>query len=90
VFLGFGIIVTAASVNMLLQSMVDDDKRGRIVSFYAMAFMGIMPFGSLTAGSLANQIGAPATAAVFGLCCLLLGPAIGWRIGSSPPRHSPG
>jgi MFS family permease len=88
--LGFGIIVTAASANMLLQSLVDDDKRGRIVSFYAMAFMGIMPFGSLTAGSLANQIGAPATATLFGLCCLLLGLAIGWRIGSKPPPRSPG
>ncbi len=83
VFLGFGIIVTAASVNILLQSKVDDDKRGRVVSFYAMAFMGIMPFGSLTAGSLANQIGAPATAVTFGLCCLTIGTLIGLRIRSA-------
>lgn len=84
IMLGFGIIVTAASVNMLLQSMVDDDKRGRIVSFYAMAFMGVVPFGSLAAGSLASHIGAPATAALFGLCCVLGGFAIGSGIRSVP------
>ena len=69
--LGFGIIVTAASVNMMLQSLVDEDKRGRIVSFYAMAFLGMAPVGGLMAGSLASQIGAPATAMVNGTCCLL-------------------
>jgi len=69
--LGFGIIVTAASVNMMLQSLVDEDKRGRIVSFYAMAFLGMAPIGGLIAGSVASQIGAPATAMVNGACCLL-------------------
>jgi MFS family permease len=69
--LGFGIIVTAASVNMMLQSLVDEDKRGRIVSFYVMAFLGVAPIGGLIAGSVAGQIGAPATAMVNGACCLL-------------------
>ncbi|MFL6581411.1 MAG: MFS transporter [Burkholderiales bacterium] len=69
--LGFGIIVTAASVNMMLQSLVDEDKRGRIVSFYAMAFLGMAPVGGLIAGSVASQIGAPATAMVNGACCLM-------------------
>ncbi len=69
--LGFGIIVTAASVNMMLQTLVDEDKRGRIISFYAMAFLGMAPVGGLIAGSLAGQVGAPATAMINGACCLL-------------------
>ena len=69
--LGFGIIVTAASVNMMLQTIVDEDKRGRIISFYAMAFLGVAPVGGLIAGSLAGKIGAPVTAMVEGTCCLL-------------------
>ena len=69
--LGFGIIVTAASVNMMLQTIVDEDKRGRIISFYAMAFLGMAPVGGLIAGSLAGQLGAPATATIEGACCLL-------------------
>lgn len=69
--LGFGIIVTAASVNMMLQTIVDEDKRGRIISFYAMAFLGMAPVGGLIAGSLAGQLGAPATAMIDGACCLL-------------------
>ena len=43
---------------MVLQSMVDEDKRGRVMSFYTMAFMGLAPFGSLLAGSLAHSWGA--------------------------------
>ncbi len=68
---GFGIIVTAASVNMMLQTLVDEDKRGRIISFYAMAFLGMAPIGGLIAGSVAGQLGAPVTAMINGACCLL-------------------
>jgi MFS family permease len=68
---GFGIIVTAASVNMMLQTLVDEDKRGRIISFYAMAFLGMAPIGGLIAGTLASLLGAPATAMINGACCLL-------------------
>ena len=69
--LGFGIIVTAASVNMMLQSLVEEEKRGRIVAFYAMAFLGMAPLGGLLTGSVASQIGAPATAMIDGACCVL-------------------
>ena len=69
--LGFGIIVTAASVNMMLQTIVEEDKRGRIISFYAMAFLGMAPLGGLIAGSLASKVGAPVTAMIDGTCCLL-------------------
>jgi MFS family permease len=77
---GFGIIVTAASSNMILQSMVPDEKRGRIVSFYAAAFLGVMPVGGLAAGALASLIGAPVTAISFGACCFLSGVLLGGRL----------
>ncbi|MDA8156914.1 MAG: MFS transporter [Actinomycetota bacterium] len=68
---GFGIIVQMASSNMVLQYIVDDGKRGRVMSFFAMAFMGTAPFGSLLAGALAGRIGAPATLLLCGIGCVL-------------------
>jgi MFS family permease len=68
---GFGMMLGMASSNTLLQTIVDDDKRGRIMSFYTMAFMGTAPFGSILAGALANVIGTPATILAGGVCCLL-------------------
>ena len=47
-----------ASSNIILQTVVEEDKRGRVMSFYTMAFMGLSPFGSLLSGSLAERIGA--------------------------------
>ena len=67
---GFGMMVQMASSNTLLQTVVDDNKRGRVMSFYNMAFMGMAPFGSLLAGSVARKIGAPYTLLVGGICCL--------------------
>ncbi len=86
VLLGFGIIVTAAGTNMILQSVVDDAKRGRVVSFYTMAFLGMVPFGALAGGNLANMIGAPKTAIVFGTACALAGLVIGGRLRRAPRR----
>lgn len=68
---GFGILVTSVSVNTILQTIVDDDKRGRVMSLYTVAFLGIMPFGALTAGALADIIGPRATITIGGLCCLV-------------------
>jgi MFS family permease len=68
---GFGMIVHMASSNTVLQTIVDEDQRGRIMSFYAMAFTGMAPFGSLLAGSLASKIGAPNTLTISGLVCLI-------------------
>jgi len=70
-FIGFGMITQMASSNTMLQTIVDDDKRGRIMSFYAMAFTGTMPFGSLLGGSLASKIGAPDTLLIGGIVCIL-------------------
>ena len=68
---GFSMMVQMASSNTILQTVVDDDKRGRVMSFYTMAFMGTMPFGSLFAGTLATKIGAPATLLIGGVCCVI-------------------
>ncbi len=67
---GFGMMVQMASTNTVIQTIVDEDKRGRVMSFYAMAFMGMTPFGSLVAGSLANSIGVPYTVAIGGAGCI--------------------
>jgi MFS family permease len=71
VFTGFGMMVQMASSNTILQTIVEDDKRGRVMSLYAMAFMGMAPFGSLLAGSLASKIGAPNTLIIGGVSCIL-------------------
>jgi MFS family permease len=71
VWTGFGMMVQMASGNTVLQTIVDEDKRGRVMSFYTMAFMGMVPFGGLFAGSLASTIGAPATVMIGGFACLL-------------------
>jgi MFS family permease len=60
-----------APSNTILQTIVDDEKRGRVMSFYAMAFLGMVPFGSLLAGYLAARIGAPRTMMVNGAVCLI-------------------
>jgi len=70
-FTGFGFMMQMASTNTLLQTLVDDDKRGRVMSLYVMAFMGTAPFGSFMAGSLAGAIGAPYTVLSGGLICLI-------------------
>ena len=71
VLTGFGMMVQMASSNTVLQTLADDDKRGRVISLYATAFMGMMPFGALLAGSAAKIIGAPHTLLIGGLCCIL-------------------
>lgn len=68
--IGFGLMVQMASTNTVLQTIVDDDKRGRIMSLYSMAFLGMTPFGSLIAGSLAHAVGAPLTVLLGGACCI--------------------
>jgi MFS family permease len=68
---GLGMIIQMASSNTILQTIVDDDKRGRIMSLYAMAFLGTVPFGSLLAGGLADWIGAPNTLIIGGVSCIL-------------------
>ena len=70
VLTGLGFMVQMAASNTVLQTIVEEDKRGRVMSFYTMAFMGTAPFGSLLAGSLAERIGAPHTLMFGGLGCI--------------------
>jgi MFS family permease len=77
---GLGMIVQMASSNTLLQTVVEDDKRGRVMSFYTMAFMGMAPFGSLLAGSLAAGIGAPATLLAGGAVTVVAAAVFGGRL----------
>ena len=71
VFVGFGMIQVASVSNTIIQSLVPEDKRGRAMSYYTMAFFGAAPFGSLFAGVLAHRVGAPQTVIVTGSFCLL-------------------
>ena len=70
-FSGFGMMVQMASSNIILQTIVEEDKRGRVMSFYTMAFMGLAPFGSLWAGFLATRIGADSTLLWGGGFCII-------------------
>ena len=64
-----------------MQLIVDDDKRGRLMSFYTIAFMGTAPFGALLGGALADKIGAPYTVMVGGISCIL---GAGWFLAKAP------
>ena len=70
VFVGFGLMQGASASNTIIQSLVTEDKRARVMSYYTMAFFGASPFGSLMAGILAHQIGAPYTVMITGTCCI--------------------
>ena len=70
-FIGIGQMIQMAASNTILQTIVEDDKRGRIMSFYTMAFMGLTPVGSLLAGTLAGKIGAPWTVCAGGIACIV-------------------
>lgn len=66
---GFAIIVTVASINTLLQTLSDEDKRGRVMGYLAMTFTGISPIGSLTLGAIEKYTGLPAIILLSGICC---------------------
>jgi len=68
--IGFAMMQHMASSNTILQTMVDDHQRGRVMSFYSMAFQGMAPFGSLMAGTLAAQVGTRWTLVASGVACL--------------------
>jgi predicted MFS family arabinose efflux permease len=67
---GFAMMQHMASSNTILQTISDPDKRGRVMSYYTMAFMGMTPFGSLFGGAVAARFGAPKALAVSGLICI--------------------
>jgi MFS family permease len=68
---GFGVMMETAASNTILQTIVDDDKRGRVMSFYAMSFLGAAPLGSLVEGSLASRIGVAHVVQLAGAMCIV-------------------
>jgi len=73
VLAGFGMFLASSTCNTIIQSVIDDDKRGRVMSYYTMFFIGSLPIGHLGAGWLAEQIGAPYTFLAGGIACALAG-----------------
>jgi MFS family permease len=75
---GFGMMQGMAASNTIIQTLAPADKRGRVMSYYTMAFVGMAPFGSLLAGGLAHAISASWTVVITGACCIL-GAVWFWR-----------
>ena len=72
-FCGYGMMMQTSGSNTILQTLSNDDMRGRVMSFYTVAFRGMAPFGSLMAGAMADSFGAPATVLISGIVCLVVG-----------------
>lgn len=81
-FGGMAMILTLSAINTMLQTIADEDKRGRVMSFYAMAVMGTTPIGSLLAGSLASGFGIPITLIIAGSVTLVTALLFGLKIKS--------
>jgi MFS family permease len=67
---GFGMMQGMAASNTIIQTLIPEDKRGRVMSYYTMAFVGMAPFGSLLAGALADKFGAPHAVMITGAFCV--------------------
>ena len=72
VFIGFGMMMQTAASNTIIQTITDDDMRGRVMGFYSMAIMGTAPFGSLLAGCLAKTVGTPGTIFIGGITTVIV------------------
>jgi len=70
VFCGFSMMINMSASNSIIQTLVDEDKRGRVMSFHTVSFLGMTPFGNLLAGTFAQTWGAPRTIFFGGACCL--------------------
>jgi len=77
---GAGFMMQLAATNTFLQTIVEEHLRGRVMSFYTMAFFGTVPIGSLIGGAVAERIGAPLTIALSGAICLAAGSWFAWRL----------
>jgi len=77
---GFGTMVLVSSANTLLQTLSDADKRGRVMSFYTMSFMGMGPFGSLIVGAVAQRLGTPTAILLGGIAGILAGGVFATRL----------
>jgi len=74
----FSLMLQGSATNIIVQSAVDDRMRGRVMAYYTMSFLGMMPFGSLAAGALAHYIGVALTLTCGGIVCALAGITTLW------------
>lgn len=79
---GFGFMLLFAGSNTIVQTIVDHDKRGRVMSLLMLAILGTAPFGSLAIGALADRIGAPSAVLAQACCCLAVGVLFARRLGA--------
>ncbi len=86
---GFSLLLQMSASNTLVQTMVPDRMRGRLMSFYAMSLMGMAPFGSLIAGGAASRIGAPLTVAAGGALCIAASGLFWWKLPSLSREAAP-
>jgi MFS family permease len=91
---GLGMLLNFASANTILQTIADEDKRGRVMSFFTMAFVGMAPFGSLLAGALASRMGPGVTGAsrtltAAGFVCIGAAGVFAWVLPSLRPLVRP-
>lgn len=77
--LGFAIVCSVAVTNTLLQKLVTDEMRGRVLSLFMLSFIGAMPIGNLIAGAASHRFGAPRTLAVGGLIIIVFVAMVTWR-----------
>ncbi|MDH3270412.1 MAG: MFS transporter [Gemmatimonadota bacterium] len=77
---GFAMIVVTASTNTILQTIVSEEMRGRIMSLYTMAFVGMTPLGGLAGGAIASRVGAPTAVVLGGAGCMALAAWTFWRL----------
>jgi predicted MFS family arabinose efflux permease len=76
---GFGMMMMGISTNTLVQGSVDDAMRGRVMAYYVMAFIGMVPLSSLAAGALSHEIGAPDTLSLGGVLTVVAAAIAYWR-----------
>jgi MFS family permease len=79
---GFSMMTQMSSSNTLVQAMIPDELRGRVMSLYSMMFMGVAPIGALMAGTMAGVVGAPETIAIGGIVCICGAAFFGYRLSS--------
>jgi MFS family permease len=79
-FVGGGMMVEMAATNTIIQTIVSDEMRGRVMAFYTMAFLGTAPLGSLMAGFVAARIGPMNTVMIGGVACIIGGVIFAFRL----------
>lgn len=86
---GFALVTQMAASNTILQTLVEDDKRGRVMALFSMAFLGMAPLGSLLSGGIATVFGAAASLAVAGSVCLVVAAVFAWQLPKLRPLMRP-